>query len=184
MSANQVASLAALATLWIAPVHAGEAPRFGAREGLALTRAAAKAWADDAALVYLENDEDLSSEGTAPRWGYLYYSPGKDRLRVYSVRAGEIVTAEDPGIQVWAPPLPAEWIDSREALVAAEREAGAKFCAEMNAHAQYAILMRGAFGEKDPGRATWVVVYQAASAPGLFVVVDAVGGSVLRTWRG
>ena len=49
---------------------------FAARAGLAFAEAAAQVWAQDASLVYLENDEDVGVSGAAPRWGYLFYSPG------------------------------------------------------------------------------------------------------------
>ena len=54
------------------PARAGDHPPFSARSGLDLARDAARRWAPDARLVYLENDEPVAEDGTAVRWGYLF----------------------------------------------------------------------------------------------------------------
>jgi len=46
------------------------------------------------------------------------------------------------------------------------------------------LLLRGAFDDDDPDRATWTLVYTAPGAPGLYVMIDARDGRVRRTWRG
>src|SRR5213075_3378283 len=74
---------------------ADEPALFGARAGLDLAHEAADAWARDAVLVYIENDEDLDAQGAAARWSYLFYSSALDQLRFYSVRAGKILVAEN-----------------------------------------------------------------------------------------
>ena len=43
-------------------------PPFNARDGLFVADAAARAWANDALLVYIENDESVDSQGAAGRW--------------------------------------------------------------------------------------------------------------------
>jgi hypothetical protein len=155
-----------------------------ARENLGIVTEAAAAWRSDAYLVYLENDEPLDPAGNAARWGYLFYSPGADEARGYSVQNGAIVHAGNVGVQFKAPPLSGEWVDSAAALEAAQDKAGRKYCEEYGGRLDTILLMRGAFQEKTPDSTTWTLVYTAPGATSLFVVVDAVTGSVKRTWRG
>jgi hypothetical protein len=158
------------------PVHA--------RAGLDLAGAAATAWAPDAFLVYIENDEPLDSHGAAPRWGYLYYSPTLKKARVYSVRDGKIVVAEDLGMKFEAPPIAGEWIDSAKAFTISDEGPALRFCFEHAGRLDTMLLMRGAIQEDQPDRTTWMLVYTAPNLPSLFVVLDAADGTVLRTWRG
>jgi len=176
--------LTALCALGAEPAVAREAAPFPARAGLELAREAALSWSTDARLIYVENDEPLDPSGASERWGYLFHSPALDRLRGYSVRDGKIVIAENLEMKLEAPPVAMEWIDSGAALAAAEREV--EDFREKHAETRLAtmLLMRGPFLEKDPDETTWTLVYTAAGAPPLFVVVEATGGRVRRTWRG
>ena len=173
-----------VAVLAVLPAAAKEPPAIAARSGLALARAAAAAWAADAELVYVENDDDVNAEGGAARWGFLFVSPGTGRARAWSVRDGRIAAAENVEMAFEAPPLPDGWIDSGEALAAADREAGRAFRKGAQGHVSSMLLMRGAFDEADPDRTTWTLVYTSPGAPSLWVVVDAAEGKVRRTWRG
>jgi len=173
-----------LACLATAPATAGEPPPFAARSGVEIATSAARAWAADAVLVYVENDEDVDSTGAAARWGYLYYSAAGEKSRFYSVREGRIAAAENLEMKFDAPPLAAGWLDSGAALAAADQGAGGKFRAEHGGRPGTMLLMRGAFHGDDPDRTTWTLVYTAPGAPSLFVVVDAADGKVRRTWRG
>ncbi len=155
-----------------------------AQAGLDLAQTAARIWSPDAYLIYVENDEILDSHGAALRWGYLYYSPGLKKSRVYSVRAGKIVVAEDLEMKLEAPPVAARWIDSGAALKAAEDAGAYQFCFDHSGRLNTMALLRGAFQEGDPDRTTWMLVYTAPNVPALFVVVDATDGRVCRTWRG
>ena len=155
-----------------------------AREGLDLAREAAFAWEADAALIYVENDETLAPDGRSARWGYLFYSPSRDKSRVYSVRGNEIVVAENLDVAFEAPPLASGWLDSGDALAVAEKKAGAEYRKEFGGNAETVLLMRGAFHDKKPDLTTWTVIYTSPSAPSLFVVVDAATGKVTRKWRG
>ena len=90
-----LAALAFAAAVAVAPVAAADdAPPVEARVGLALASEAARAWAPDAALVWVENDEAPGVAGASARWGYLFYSASGEKARAYSVKAGKIVTAE------------------------------------------------------------------------------------------
>lgn len=183
--ARRAAAAALLgALLAAATAAAAPPPPFAARAGLDLAEAAARTWAADAQLVYLENDEDLDAAGAAPRWGYLFHSASLDRSRAYSVRDGRIVVAEHLDMRFDAPPLAPGWIDSDAALAAAERSGGRRFREEQGGRLDAMLLVRGAFSDADPDRASWTVVYAAPGAPSLFVLVDAAEGKVRRTWRG
>jgi hypothetical protein len=173
-----------VALLAATPASAKPPAPIAARTGLDLAWAAARAWATDAELVYVENDEDVDAAGAAARWGYLFVSPSGGRARAWSVREGRIAAAENVEMALEAPPLPASWIDSDAALAAADREAGRAFRNGARGHLSTMLLMRGAFDESDPDRTTWTLVYTAPGAPSLWVVVDAAEGKVRRTWRG
>jgi len=179
------ASLALLAALSLAPLaRAADPPPVAARTGLDLAAAAARSWAADAILVYLENDDEVGPGGAATRWGYLFHSPSLEKSRGYSVREGKIAVAENLEMKFDAPPLAAGWLDSGAALAAADRNGGLAFRNEHGGRPGTMLLMRGAFHGGDPDRTTWTVIYTAPGVPSLFIVVDAADGSVRRTWRG
>ncbi len=188
MTARRLLAAFAVAGLWITlgqPVAvAGDADAQRARRALSVAEAAANAWAGDAVLVYVENDEDLDADGRSTRWGYLYHSPGRNMSRVYSIHEDDIVVASDLDMAFAAPPVASAWIDSDHALRAAETESGAAFRAESGGALSHMVLVRGVFDLERPDATTWTVVYTAPDAPSLFVVVDATTGRVTRTYRG
>ncbi len=175
---------ALLLLLWIGSVSAAPPPPFAARHGLDLATAAAQSWAADAVLVYVENDEPVDGQGASVRWGYLFHSPSLGASRAYSIRNDKILVAENLEMKFEAPPVPSDWIDSGAAIAAAENDAAGKFRTKHGGELRTMLLMRGAFHDDDPDRATWTLVYAAAGVPPLFVVVDARSGEVRRTWRG
>lgn len=178
-------ALAAGAVLVAAGIAgAGDAPPFAAREGLELASAAAQAWSGDAQLVYVENDEALDDGGRSARWGYLFHSASLDRARVWSVRGGRLVVADDLAMRFDAPPVASGWLDSGAAVSAAESGGGAEYRKAHGGRLVNMLLVRGALSEGEPDATTWTFVYSAAGAPSLFVVVDATTGKVQRTWRG
>lgn len=166
-----------------APVLGGAPVPVPARAGLDLALEAARAWAPDAELVYVENDEPLAAGGAAPRWGYLFRSRSADAARGYSVQDGHIVVAADLGFDFEAPPVAAGWIDSDRALAAADR-AAADYCRRNGGRLATMLLVRGTFDERQPDSTTWTVVYVSDSAPSLMVVIDAARGEVVRTLKG
>ena len=174
----------ALTVALAAPAVARDHAAFQARAGIEICAAAAWAWAPDAFLVYVENDEDVQAGGVATRWGYLFYSPSLAKARGYSVRDGKILVAENLAMRFEAPPTATHWIDSGAALEAADRAAGVAFRRERAGRLQTMLLMRGPFQEGDPDETTWTIVYASERAPSLFVVVSAADGKVRRTWRG
>jgi hypothetical protein len=166
------------------PLWAGDPVPFSARAGLDIARDAAHSWAPDAELVYLENDELVRPDGTAERWGYLFYSPLKAKARSYSVRDGKVLEAADLSFDFEPAPLSDQWIDSHAARTAAESKAGQEYCRLYNGHLATMLLIRGAFHEKKPDATTWALVYQSDAQPDLLVIVDAANGDVVRTLRG
>lgn len=167
------------------PARAGDPVPFAASEGLDLVVSAATSWAQDARLVYLENDEDVDQNGRAARWGYLFHSASRKSARGYSVRDGKILEASDLEFEFDnPPPLATHWITSAAALTAAEDKAGRKYCLEQGGRLSTMLLIRGAFYHKEPDLSTWTIVYTSETAPALWVVVSAEDGKVLRTWRG
>jgi hypothetical protein len=157
---------------------------YAAHAGLAPAEAAASVWAEDASLVYVENDEDVDGDGRSVRWAYLYYSPARHKARGWSVRDGKIVLAQDLDMKFEAPPVAVRWIDSAEALRTAEEHGGRDYCKRNAGHASTVMLSRGPFQVGDPDETTWTVVYTSAGAPSLFVLIDAEKGRVRRTWKG
>jgi hypothetical protein len=181
---RRLSSTLLLVALVAAPASARDRVPVHARAGLDLAAAAASAWAQDAFLAYIENDEPLDTHGASPRWGYLYYSPTLKKARVYSVRDGRIVVAEDLGMKFEAPPIAGEWIDSAKAFTISDEGPARRFCFEHAGRLDTMLLLRGAIQEDQPDRTTWMLVYTAPNLPSLFVVLDASDGTVLRTWRG
>jgi dipeptidyl aminopeptidase/acylaminoacyl peptidase len=166
------------------PAAAGPHAPFAARSGLDRASAAARVWATDARLVYLENDEEVDPNGSAPRWGYLFHSESLQQSRAYSMRDGKIVVAENLEMQFDAPPVAETWIDSDAAIASAEAHGGREFRRDHAARVSTMLLARGTFQDGDPDPTTWTVVYTSPSAPSLFVVIDATDGKVRRSWRG
>ena len=177
-------AVAALSIVLASTTFAGGKTPYQARNGLDVANAAAKAWSDDAILVYIENDETIGADGTSVRWGYLYYSPRTEIARVYSVRDNKILVAENLDMLFDAPPISNEWIDSGRALAVAEAVAGRSYRDLHRGKLSTMLLMRGAFHSGDPDQTTWTLIYTAPGEPSLFVVVDAHEGKVSRTWRG
>ena len=171
-------------SLLAAPAPAGDRMPVHARAGIDLAHDAAVAWAADAALVYIENDEAFDTHGASLRWGYVFHSATLNKARVYSIRGGKIVVAEDLGMKFEAPPIAGEWIDSGTAFRLADEGPARRFRFENDGRLDAMLLLRGAIQEDQPDRTTWMLVYSAPNLPSLFVVLDAVDGTVLRTWRG
>ncbi len=170
--------------LGVGRLPAAERLPLGARAGIDIARAAALAWAADAVLVYIENDEPVDDAGLSPRWGYLFHSASLEKSRAYSVRGGKILVAENLEMKFEAPPLASDWIDSGEALLVADKHSGREFRRDHQGRLSTMLLMRGAFHDGNPDQTTWTLVYTSSSSPSLFVVVDASEGKVRRTWRG
>lgn len=186
--ANTIFLLHALLSPSLAPTVGAAEPEtlasFTAGSGVSLAQTAAVAWAKDARLIYVENDGAVRADGTAERWGYLYWSKERTEGRAYSILGDEILTAETLAFDFEAPPLPEVWIDAGIALAAAEREAGQKFRDEASGTLRSMILVRGLLDLEEANAATWAVVYDSAVEASLWVVVDATSGKVVRTWRG
>ena len=147
-----------------------------ARECLDVAAAAADAWADDARLVWVENDAAVDASGRSAAWGFLYYSPSHGAMRSWSVRGGVITTAEDHAVTAPAPAL-VEWVDS-SAIAARVLGRGQQSCTACSLESL--LLVQGVFA---PGP-TWVGVFGGNGGPRHYVVCDATSGEIVRDWRG
>jgi hypothetical protein len=176
--------LLALTTAPASPARADAPPAFTAKGGLEQATDAAHTWAEDSFLIYLENDEPVGAAGEAQRWGYLFHSPSRGTSRAYSIQDGKIRVASDLGFEFSSPPLPAVWVDSRAAHSAAEDDGGRDYREKTGGQIQSMFLVGGLLHPKDPEAPTWAVFYASPNEPGLWIVVDAQTGPVVRTWRG
>ena len=177
------ASLLVLAAT-AAPGTAEETPAAPARKGLEQAFDAARTWSEDAYLIYLENDEPLDASGDAARWGYLFHSPSRGISRGYALENGSIRVASDLGFEFPSPPLPAQWVDSAVAFEEAEKECGREYREKTAGTIASMFLVGGLLHPKNPAAATWAILYESPGEPGLWVVVDAESGKVVRRWRG
>jgi hypothetical protein len=155
-----------------------------ARAGVEQAFDAARTWSQDAFLIYVENDQPLGPQADATRWGYLFHSPSRGTSRGYSIMNGEIEVAEDLDFTFDCPPLPGTWVDSADALAAAEKDAGQEYREKTGGEVASMFLVSGILHPKNPEAATWAVFYTSPSEPSLWIVVDAETGGVVRTWRG
>ena len=172
------AAVVVVASLTVANVDAEDAA-VGARAGMDLAGTAADAWADDARLVWLENDSEIDANGQAAAWGYLYYSAEKHAMRSWSVRDGRITTGQDHTVSAEAPALQLDWSDSDRAAARAWDGGGREFCGETG-RLESLVLVHGLFAP----RSTWVAVFAAGEGPRLHIVMDADDGDVVKRWRG
>jgi hypothetical protein len=177
-------SLLICALLAPGQVSAQEARLAGARQGLDQAFDAARTWAEDAYLIYLENDEPVGTSGDASRWGYLFHSPARGISRGYSLQDGSIRVASDLGFEFPSPPLPGQWVDSSDAFQEAHKECGREYCEKTGGVVASMFLVGGLLHPKNPEAATWAILYESKAEPGLWVVVDAESGKVVRRWRG
>jgi hypothetical protein len=161
------------------PARAGDERAQTARDGLSLAQAAADAWADDARLVWIENDAELDAQGRAAAWGYLYFSPEKRSLRSYSVRDRKLTVAQDHRVSTEAPGVDLGWKDSGDAARAAWKHGGREF-ASGGGTLESLLLVRGVFAQES----AWVAIFNAGQGPRLYLVLDALKGEVLKRWRG
>jgi hypothetical protein len=149
-----------------------------ARACLEVAEFAADEWADDARLVWVENDAPVDTQGRSHAWGYLYYSPQRGAMRSYSIREGLLERYEAHATVAEFPGLHSAWSDSDEAVREAWKQ-GEENC-NGGCELETLLLVRGVF---ESGSA-WVAVFSNEGGPRLHVVLDAVTLELLRLWRG
>ncbi len=170
------AQLLVAAVALLLPFAAQAGAAVTARAWLPVALHAADAWADDASLVWVENDAPVDASGRAEAWGFLFFSPAKHAMRSYSVRDGKLAHAEDQALSVAAQALET-WLDSDAVLGRAEERAQETWGPSQ---LEKFLLVRGVFASET----AWVAVFARSEGPRLFVVCDARDGKVLRAWRG
>ncbi len=154
-----------------------------ARRALIVAEAAASGWMRDAELIYLENDAAVALDGDSPRWGFLFHSELIDSWRNVAVENGRVVHEGPLAFPFAAPDLPAEWIDSNEAVRLAEAAGGRAFRERSGGDLENAVLSRGVFTAWD-GPPTWTVVYRSPDRSEYAIVVNAADGSILSRFEG
>jgi hypothetical protein len=162
---------------------AAAAPAGSARLALPAAEAAARAWMRDAHLIYVENDSDLDAGGVSPRWGFLFRSDLADSWRAISVAGGEVAHSGSLAFPFAAPDLPADWIDSSEAVRLADAAGGREFLDSSGGRLAHVVLGRGIFTPWE-GPPTWTIVYRAADRSELAIVVSGADGSILSRFEG
>jgi hypothetical protein len=154
-----------------------------ARRALIVAEAAASSWMRDAQLIYLENDAAVGLAGDSPRWGFLFHSELIDSWHNVAVENGRVVHQGPLAFPFAAPDLPAEWIDSEEAVKRAEAAGGRAFRERSGGDLEHAMLTRGVFTAWD-GPPTWTVVYRSPDRSEYAIVVNAADGSILSRFEG
>lgn len=177
---GRVVSVLLLFVWAVLPRESAATEPIAARSALPLAEKAARAWAPDATLLYLENDEALAPDGRAERWGFLYHSALLARSRAYSVEAGRIAVAEDCDLRFQSAPISSTWIDS-EAALAKVRGEETQLVEQTPAHM---LLVRGPLDDREPDRTSWLLVFPQPDGTSRFVVFDATSGEVRRRWNG
>jgi hypothetical protein len=162
---------------------AATTPPGSARLALPVAEAAAAAWMRDARLIYIENDAALDPSGLSARWGFLFRSGIADSWRAISIGEGRVVHSGPLAFPFAAPDLPAEWIDSSEAVRRADQAGGRDFLDLHGGQLAHVVLGRGLFAALD-GPPTWTVVYRATDKSELAIVVSGADGSILSRFEG
>jgi hypothetical protein len=151
-----------------------------ARDNLFTADVAAAVWASDAVLVAVGNATDLSAEGLALAWGFLYYSASKDSvLSMFLV--SNIVThqeADSTHIAVSLDELPSGWMDSH--LVTPVAEAASD--GFRSQHIDAAVFAQVSYGLRpgQPFLAVWRFIYQSLlDQVWLTIYIDALTGEIV-----
>ena len=161
----------------------GHSTQRTARRALVIAEAAASAWMRDAELIYLENDAAVALDGDSPRWGFLFHSELIDSWRNVAVENGRVVHQGPLAFPYAAPDLPAEWIDSSEAVRRAEAAGGRAFRERTGGDLENTVLTRGVFTPWE-GPPTWTVVYRSPDRSEYAIVVNAANGSIVSRFEG
>jgi hypothetical protein len=141
-------------------------------------------WHPNASLLYLVGTGDsMHDDGKALLWTYIFQSPADDSLLMVLISLGFPVLSEElydtiPLLE----PLPAEWIDSDQAIEVAEANGGSDWRATYDNDILVATAGRG-FYWKDIPRPVWVLAYTdtLTYANSIRIFVDAVTGEYLDT---
>ncbi|MFQ5824974.1 MAG: T9SS type A sorting domain-containing protein [bacterium] len=161
-----------------APIAGPGAPTTAAAN-LDASNQAALNWASDAVLVEIGNvTTDLTPDGNATGWGFVYYSAGKDSVHAFFL-ASSTVTGEESPSKDDVPSLealPQGWLDTPVVTPIAEANSNNFRNVHPDAFVQ-AHLSRGLL-ESEPSRAVWQFIYFSATDT-MFIYIDALSGDVV-----
>jgi hypothetical protein len=138
-------------------------------------QATARAWASDAALVYVENADSLAADGSARAWTFVYSAAERGEARAFTYADSGRVTSVVLPFAFEAAPLEGGWIEP-SALVAGfiAADPAARAAA---ARAEVAVLSHGLLPGRAAGATTWYV--GAIRGPG--AILDALRGTTMST---
>ncbi len=166
-----------------APVVAQrDGPAHTARAALVVAEVAARAWQEDAQLLFVENDAPLGENGASNAWGYLFHSAARQAWRNVAVADRRVHHEAPLTFPYPQPALTDEWIDSTRAVAAAELAGGAAL-RRAGAEVRHLVLSRGIFAETT-APPTWTVHYVAPGGDEHAFVVDAHDGHIVRRIQG
>ncbi len=150
-----------------------------AKQNMAASMQSAVNFAADAMLVQVSTVlPDVNMQGMSALWSYTYYSPSQQLFRRFIVTNGIVVTSGAPDENPPKQPLPANWLDSREAIMAAEASMMNLRSDSVGTFVQ-AELRRGLF-PSDGQRAVWAFTYAPVSGGMTHMVyIDAQTGSAV-----
>ncbi len=151
-----------------------------ARLALGPAQTRAQSWGTRTGLAgVLSWADSVDSAGICCAWAFVFSRPGSDSALVL-VSGDSMVTATFHAGGMPCPAhLPETWIDSRQALQAAEEAGGREFRREYADARCGAALGRGWLASF-PDRAVWTVTYMApGQAESLEILVDGTSGELL-----
>lgn len=149
-----------------------------ARVNLNAAHQAAIAWAADAALLMVGNHaSQITAEGEAMMWFFVFHSASLDSEQVFFLSEGNLLGQGQLG---WSPPsqapLPENWIDSNVAMAVAEANGGSQYRANdpdtawVRGSVSYGLL------PGMPDRVVWGFEYSSGYQAPLSIYVDAITG--------
>ncbi len=152
-----------------------------ARANLNTAQQAATVWAADAALIMVGNHaSQITAEGEALMWFFVFHSASFDSQQVFIMSEGALLWQGQLG---WEPPsktpLPENWIDSNVAMAVAEANGGSQY----RANDPDTVWVRGgvSYGLLPglPDRLVWGFEYSSGYQAPLSIYVDALTGDIV-----
>jgi hypothetical protein len=150
-----------------------------ARESLDDVASSATAWAQDAFLAGVTSHiENVESDGRSAMWMYGFYSQSKDSVYISVTMFGMVMFEEVNaawGLGTWA--LPANWMDSDDALSIAELNGGSQFRSGHGLTEVHASLM-GAYPHWGVAEPLWWFEYDSESDT-LHIMINCITGKLI-----
>jgi hypothetical protein len=138
-------------------------------------------WAGDAQLLMVgTHQSDISPNGEAQMWYYIFHSASLDSDQVF-IFSNNILLFQG---QIWQPPsmnpLPPDWMDSDAASYIAESHGGNLYRINFQDAMVDASVARGLLPQQLE-RTVWQFRYRSYVAPAMDIFIDAVSGAYIPT---